>query len=65
MLKILLRNIHMTLLHKIAHLLGMQRGYPEAFYEKEKLMIKFVCATCGEISGEQEIDDIVDRELKK
>lgn len=36
--------------HRIKHWLRLQGGYADGFWEGEKLMMCFVCRTCGERS---------------
>lgn len=53
------------ILHKIAHLLKLNYGVCDSFYEGGKLMMSFVCSGCGERSGVTPCDEVIDRELKK
>ncbi len=51
------------IIHKIAHILKLNYGVANAFYDGDKLMMSFKCSTCGEISGIHQCDNIIDREL--
>ena len=54
-----------SILHKIAHLLKINKGTPDAFYRGEKMYMSFLCAGCDERSDIFPCDDIIDRELRK
>ena len=51
------------ILHKIAHILNINGGNPDAFYVGDKLMMSFKCAGCGKRQGIFPCDSIIDREL--
>lgn len=53
----------MKILHKIAHILNINYGIPDAFYRKDKLMMSFLCTGCGKRDGIHCIDKIIDKEL--
>ena len=55
----------MRILHWLAHLLQMNLGNPDAFYEGEKLMMSFKCYGCGKRQGIHPIDEIIDKMLPK
>lgn len=54
----------MDILHKISHILRMNKGNPDAFYEGGKLMMSFKCGGCGERSGIHPIDEILDEIIR-
>jgi hypothetical protein len=41
----------MTILHKLAHVLGLNRGIPYSFWKGKKLMMSFKCGYCGKLDG--------------
>lgn len=54
------------ILHKIAHMLQLNCGKVETFYDDNgRLMVGFRCSVCGELGDVECIDSIVDNLLKK
>ena len=49
------------LFHRIMHFLGLYNGYCDAFYDGEKLMMSFVCTTCGKRTGIHCVDKLIDK----
>lgn len=54
------------ILHKIAHKFGLNYGLCHSFYDdKGRLMMGFVCSTCGKIEHIHCIDKFADEEIEK
>ena len=44
------------ILHRFAHLLQINKGRPDAFWEGDRLMMSFLCK-CGERQGIMSVED--------
>lgn len=52
------------LLHKGAHLFGLNKGNPESHYEGNVLIMCFRCYGCSRLYLCEPCDKVVERELK-
>lgn len=53
------------MLHKLIHFLNLNTGICSSFYdERGRLMMSFVCNTCGKREGIHCVDKIIDREIQ-
>jgi len=53
------------MIHRLMHFIGWNTGTIETWWENRRLYVGFKCATCGKVSGVEDITDNMRRSFKQ